>query len=83
MKQNTLIWLQRKYDWQAAEYIEQNTCMSDIMITDDAKQWVQVTWWLLITWSKIYMSVTWSSDSCDSLIYLLYVESFCFYANLN
>ena len=43
MKQNTLIWLQRKYDWQAAEYRKQNTCTSDIIITDDATQWVQAT----------------------------------------
>ncbi len=40
MKQNTSIWLQRKYDWQAAEYKKQNTHMNDIMITDDATQWV-------------------------------------------
>ncbi len=32
IKQNILIWLQRKYDWQAAKYKEQNTCMSNIMI---------------------------------------------------
>ncbi len=40
IKQNTLIWLQHKYNWQAAEYREQNTCINNIMITDDATQWV-------------------------------------------
>ncbi len=32
IKQNTLIWLQHEYDWQAAEYKKQNTCISNIMI---------------------------------------------------
>ncbi len=32
MKQNTLIWLQHKYDWQTAKYRKQNTCISNIMI---------------------------------------------------
>ena len=58
MKQNTLIWLQHEYDWQAAKYKEQNTCTSNIMITNDATQWVQAIWWLSMTWSKIHIFVT-------------------------